>query len=161
MMDPSDEHVVRRIEQNVGMKVIAKIATEVEIRFFLEKHYGVPREMRHIRLMNQILEKRNRKEGTAPETDVLTSQLDRHLPPSEAIQYFFDKIKDLDRVPVRDPKADLTKHDLTPELTFLLLQVDGLSNLRDFFTASPFPRITSLRALVRLAKMGLLKFEEA
>jgi hypothetical protein len=152
MMDPSDAQVLDRIQKNVGMKLTPKISTEVEIRFYLEKYYGVRREMRHIRLMNQILERRNRKDAPSPETDVLTSHLDRHLNPAEAIEYYFKNIESMENIPVRDGDADLTKYDLTP---------DGLSNLNDFFASSPFSRMTSLRAIVRLAKLGLLRFEKA
>ena len=160
MMDPSDNHILERIEKNVGMKIQAKVATEVEIRYFLEKYYGIRREMRHIRLMNKILEKRNRPDQGTAETDLLTSQLDRFISPTEGIKYFFDNIASLEKIPSAIEVGDLTKFDLTPELTFLLLQIDGLSNLHDFFSVSPFPRVTTLRAISYLAKSGLIRFEE-
>lgn len=153
IQDMLDERVIKRLESNVGLTISPKIATEVEIRFYLEKYYGIPREMRHIQVMNQIQSKV--KEITPPHPI-----LDEQMPTPKAIEFFFKEIKDLQKVPVRLDSQDLKAFNLSPELAYLLMRVDNFSTLADFFSVSPMSRMITLRSLAYLCKVGLIRFEE-
>lgn len=161
MMDPSNKRIIDRIGQNLGMTVTCKIATEIEIRYYLEIYYDIPREPRHIILMKQTLGSSAAIDPAGLSARALTDHLDRSSNCGDAIQSYFDDIKSLHMIPTRNSVKDLTQFDLTPELTFLLHQIDGLSSIRELLMASLYPRILTLRGLVYLANLQLIRFEEA
>ncbi len=161
MMDPSDQRILDRVSKNLGMPVECRVATEIEIRYFLEVYYGIPREPRHIILMRQKFEDPEARGPNAQSAKILAAKLERRATSGHAIHHYFEAIGSLDKIPVRNPVGDLTRFDLTPELTFVLHYVDGFSSLREILMASVYPRIMTLRAIVYLADIQLISFEEA
>lgn len=159
MLDPSNEKIRSRVESNLGLRVECRVATEIEIRYYLERHYGIPREMRHINVMNQEIERRLHGASQLNKEKGLSRLLDEEIPLPIAIEEFFRSIKSLDRVPRRDMKRDVTKEHLSPELAYILMQVDGFSTLNEILSTIPLPRIQILRGIVYLGKLGLLYFE--
>ncbi|MFH1262210.1 MAG: hypothetical protein V1495_02030 [Pseudomonadota bacterium] len=157
MLDPGEQRILDRIAKNVGMPVEPRVATELEIRYYLEQYYKIPREARQIALMRAGL---GRREMGEPSFRNLAKHLDRHGTAAETIRFYFDEIRSLDRIPVRNTAHDLRKYDLTPELTFVLHHIDGYSSLREILMASVFSRIATLQAIVYFAKIALVRFEE-
>ncbi len=158
MMDPSEERFIHRVEERLGLRVECRIATEILIRYYMEKHYAIPRQPRHIHLMKHLDNKGQYADG--PPGQVLDAQLDRHLTGSQAIDYYYETICTLDKVPVMKQIEVLTEYDLTPELTYVLLQIDGISSLGDLIAMSPFSRISTLRAMVHFTQLELVHFED-
>jgi hypothetical protein len=160
MMDPSDERIVERISKNLGLPVECRVATEIEIRYYLEFYYDIPREPRQILLM-QSKNTRGKNPPLPDSARLLSSWLDRRGTSSDAIATYFDSVGSLDKIPIRIPVPDLTSFDLTPELTFVLHGIDGLSSFREILLSSIYPRILTLRAVIHLASLHLIRFEES
>jgi len=129
MLDPSNEKVIARLEKNLGCKIAPRVATEIEIHYFLEKYYGIQRDMRHIALMGQILEERGGPAAARADRDPMARHLDPHISTREAVATFFEKVRSLEQVPARTQVKDVTRFDLTPEIAFLFSRVDGISTL--------------------------------
>lgn len=162
MMDPSNEHAIDRVKCSLDVNVDVRVISEMELKFYHEKYYGIPDAHRHHLLMGQALSSTDTSLNFSREISgtVLTAQLDRHLTCTDAFQYYFEYVCSLDKVPVRNPRKDPSELDLTAELNFLLYQVDGISNLQELTSSVPFSRVSILRALIFFAKNDLLRFEE-
>lgn len=159
MMDPSDDRMLKKIEDNLGIKLICKIASELEIRKGLKKHYGIGLTPRFMHLLSQ---KEQTLAAHDPEDEnmVIEKHLDKIISASETIQYYFDKIQSLDRVPVVDYVGDITQHNLNPALVFIFQQVDGVSNIQEIIAMNMFTKLSTLRALVYFSKLGMIRFME-
>ena len=159
MMDPSDDRMLKKIEDNLGIKLISKIASELEIRKGLKDHYNIPLTPRFLHLLSQ---KENAHHSHDPNDEnlVMERHLDKIISASETIQYYFDKIGSLDRVPVVDYVGDITQHNLNPGLVFIFQQVDGVSNIQEIIAMNMFTKLSTLRALVYFSKLGMIRFME-
>jgi len=159
MMDPSDDRMIKKIEENIGIKLICKVASELEIRKGLKNHYNIPLTPRFLHLIAQ-------RDQSIPahnpddENMTLEKHLDKIITTSEAIQYYFDKIMTLERIPVVDYVGDITQYDLSTAMVFIFQQVDGVSTIQDLITMNTFSKISTLRALVYFNKLGMIRFME-
>ncbi len=156
MIDPSDERVISRIEKNVGMKIRPCVTGEAELLYFLEKYYNVPRDIRHIKIMDKILAGRSAR---APES-TLQKWLDKITPADEALSTFASVPGILEQIPRRKEIIDLTKEDMPHEAAFVLYQMDGIINLEDLFIISGLDRVTTTRILVEFLKRGYMELVE-
>ncbi len=159
MMDPSDENMLKKIEGHLGFKLTCKIASELEIRKGLKKHYGIGLTPRFLHLLSQK-ENAHFSHDPTDENLILEQHLDKIISASEAIQYYFAEIKSLDRVPVVDYVGDITRHNLNSALIFIFQQVDGMSTIQDIISMNMFTRLSMLRALVYFSKLGMIRFME-
>lgn len=159
MMDPSDDRMIKKIEENLGFKLICKIASELDIRKGLKELYNIPLTPRFLHLISQ-------KDLSIPSFDpldenmLMEQHLDKIISPSEAIQYYFDEIKSLDRIPVVDYVGDITQYNLSSALMFLFQQVDGVSTIQDLILMNTFSKLSTLRSLVYFSKLGMIRFME-
>lgn len=160
MMDPSDERMVKKIEDNLQFKLICKIASELEIRKGLKNHYHIPLTPRFLHLISQRDEADQQARKTVNENAQFEHHLDQVIPAAQAIQYYFDNIKNLEKIPVVDYVDDITRYNLSPSLVFIFQQVDGVSNIQDMISLNIFSKLSTLRSLVYLSKLGMVRFVE-
>ena len=157
MMDPSDDHMLQKIEENMGTKLICKIASEMEIRKGLKDYYNIPLTAR---LLHLLAQRENMHRNPENESDALETHLDKIISTSEAIQYYFQEIESLEKIPVVDYVGDITQHNLNSALVFIFQQVDGVSTIQEIISMNIFTKVSTLRSLVYLAKLGMIRFLE-
>lgn len=90
----------------------------------------------------------------------IEKHLDKIISTSEAIRYYFEQIKALDRIPVLDYVGDITRYNLTSEMIFIFQQVDGSSTIHEIISLNIFTRLSTLRTLVYFSQLGMIKFME-
>jgi hypothetical protein len=159
MMDPSDDRMIKKIEENLGFRLICKVASELEIRKGLKNHYGISLTSRFLHLLAQK-DQNTADADPQDENVVLEHHLDKIISPSEAITYYFEHIRSLDRIPVLDYVGDITQYNLSSALVFIFQQVDGVSTIQDLISLNIFPRLSTLRSLVYFSKLGMIRFME-
>lgn len=159
MMDPSDDRMIKKIEENLGFSLICKVASELEIRKGLKNYYNIPLTPRFLHLISQK-EQASTAYDPEDENHLLETHLDKIISPSVAIQYYFENIKSLDRIPVVDYVGDITQYDLSSALVFLFQQVDGMSTIQDLISMNTFSKLSTLRSLVYFSKLGMIRFVE-
>ena len=49
MIDPRDEHAVDQLADQTGLEITPYIVSELRALYYLEKHYGLPRQARFVR----------------------------------------------------------------------------------------------------------------
>jgi hypothetical protein len=159
MMDPSDDRMIKKIEENIGHKMVLKIASELDVRQGLKVHYGLgltPRLM-------HLLSKKKQEYSEASQYDEainLEKHLDKIMPASEAIQYYFNHIQSLDKIPVVDYVGDITQYNLSSGLVFIFQQVDGVSKIQEIISMNIFSKLSTLRSLVYFSKLKMIRFME-
>lgn len=159
MMDPSDLRMIAKIESNLGFKLICKVASELEIRKGLKNHYHIPMTPRFLHLIAQK-DQVSTAHNPEDENMILEKHLDKIISPSDAIQYYFDKIVSLERIPVVDYVGDITQYDLSTALVFIFQQVDGVSTIQDLISMNTFSKLSTLRSLVYFHQLGMIRFME-
>lgn len=159
MMDPSDERMVRKIQENIGYKLVCKIASELEIRKALKKYYNLQLTSRFLHLLSQN-DQSLPVHDPEDENMSLEKHLDKIISASESIQYYFDNIKSLDRIPVVDYIGNITQYNLSSALVFIFQQVDGVSTIQEIISMNIFTKLSMLRALVYFSKLGMIRFME-
>jgi hypothetical protein len=159
MMDPSDDRMIKKIEENLGVSIICKVASELEIRKGLKNYYHIPMTPRFLHLIAQR-DQSFPVHNTEDENRLLEMHLDKIISTSEAIQYYFEKIKTLDCIPIVDYVGDITQYNLSSALMFLFQQVDGVSTIQDLISMNIFSKLATLRSLVYFNKLGMIRFME-
>ncbi|MEZ4704077.1 MAG: hypothetical protein R3A11_02585 [Bdellovibrionota bacterium] len=163
MVDPSEQRIIQRIEGNVKKSIVPRVASELVIRFYLERHYKIARSSRYIQLSENIFSK-NKKLSSPSQDDLENRNLDEHisvlLPADKAIHFYFQHIKSLHKVPVVQNIKNIKDYDLSPNLIFLLAQIDGIQSLQEIISVSIFSKITTLKALIYLAQLRIISFED-
>lgn len=66
MVDPKAEHQVAQLASELGKRVVPHIAPELRIYYYLEKHYGITRKARYVRVGSRGDKKRDERRRTQP-----------------------------------------------------------------------------------------------
>ncbi|MCB0326363.1 MAG: hypothetical protein KDD52_01980 [Bdellovibrionales bacterium] len=160
MSDPSEQRVISRIEGNIQKKIKAKVVSELVLRQYLEKYYGIARSSRYIKLSDQ---QQKLEHSELHDMDLENRMLDQHisafLQTEDAVQHYFQYIKSLHKVPVIQKNKNIKDYDVNPGLTYLMTQIDGILSLQDLMGISIFSKITTLKALCYLHKLSIVAFE--
>lgn len=161
MLDPADERVAERIARNVGLPVEPRVVAEVELVYFLEKYYQVPRDIRQIKAMETLLARRREKAkaAAAPGAYDLGDWLNTIASAEEAVSLFLNLPGILGRIPLRSSKIDITAEPLPHQAAFLLFQVDGLIDIEDLLAISPFDRIVTARLIAEFIRRGYIELQ--
>lgn len=160
MMDPSDARLLAKIESNLGMPLICKIASELEIRKGLKKYYQIPLTARFLHLISQ----KDKPNIGFLQSDDLNHEVDLHLdrviPTAKAISVYFERIGSLEKVPVVAEVKDITSYHLSPALVFIFQQIDGVSTIEEIIGFNIFSKLNTLRSIVYLYDLGMIRFLE-
>lgn len=158
MMDPSDERLIHKVEENLKIKLVCKIASELDIRKGLRNHYNIPLSARLMHLLSQKEIVGDVDGEIIDENVILERHLDKIISASEAIEYYFDKIGSMEKIPVVDFVGDITKRQLSTEMIFLFQQVEGVSTIQEIISMNVFSKLSTLRSLVYFAREGMIQF---
>lgn len=160
MMDPSDDRLITKVEENLGIKLICKIASELDLRKGLKNHYNIPLTARLLHLLSQKEIVGEVDGEVIDENTILERHLDKIISASEAIEYYFDKIGSMNKIPVVDFVGDITQRQLSTEMIFLFQQVEGISNIQEIISMNVFSKLSTLRSIVYFAREGMIQFLE-
>lgn len=66
MVNPKAEHEVAQLATELGKRVVPHISPELRIYYYLEKHYGITRKARYVRVGSRGDQKRDERRRTQP-----------------------------------------------------------------------------------------------
>lgn len=161
MLDPGDQRVRERIEKNLQLRIEPRVIAEVELVYYLEKYYQVPRDIRHIKIMDQLLARRREAKAAekAPPLD-MEQWLTTIISAEETVALLRPVSGLLQRVPVRKTQWDLKREQLPHQAGFILYQLDGMLNVEDLLVISPYNRITTARILSEFIRRGYVELQQ-
>jgi hypothetical protein len=151
MSDPTDQHIISKIQENIAYTIEPKIAPELQIYKGLKKHYDIPLAPRVMRLLH------HQKKRIDASQQALIKHLNKTFSSDEALTIYFGEIENLQKVPVIDLQDDIKSYDLSPELIFLFQLIDGVSSLQDMIDMSVFGKLTTLRAMIHFYKLDMIE----